>query len=173
MQRSSTPGAGTSGRGCSTSTSTAEAATASCPTTRRRSAPARRWLGPRGVTSFLISTSGADHAEIVGRLSALRGVVGPVAGGATVRGFHLEGPYINPVRKGAFPPRWLRAPSVDEYLRVVRGIRRDDRANDVGAGVAGGGRANRALSSRRAQSQRWATQTRRMSRRCTLSNGAV
>jgi N-acetylglucosamine-6-phosphate deacetylase len=77
-----------------------------------------RWLAPHGVTSFLISTSGKDHAEIVGRLSALRGVVGPVEGGATVRGFHLEGPYINPVRKGAFPPRWLRAPSVDEYREL-------------------------------------------------------
>jgi N-acetylglucosamine-6-phosphate deacetylase len=44
--------------------------------------------------------------------------VGPVEGGATVRGFHLEGPYINPVRKGAFPPRWLRAPSVEEYREL-------------------------------------------------------
>jgi N-acetylglucosamine-6-phosphate deacetylase len=77
-----------------------------------------RWLAPRGVTSFLISTSGGDHADIVRRLSALRDVVGPVEGGATVRGFHLEGPYINPVRKGAFPPKWLRAPSVDEYREL-------------------------------------------------------
>lgn len=77
-----------------------------------------RWLVPRGVTSFLISTSGIDHADIVRRLIALRGVVGPVEGGATIRGFHLEGPYINPVRKGAFPPRWLRAPSLDEYREL-------------------------------------------------------
>ncbi len=32
-----------------------------------------------------------------------------------MEGFHLEGPYINPARKGAFDPRWLRAPSVREY----------------------------------------------------------
>ena len=39
----------------------------------------------------------------------------PEVGAANVVGFHLEGPYINPVRKGAFDPRWLRAPSVGEY----------------------------------------------------------
>jgi N-acetylglucosamine-6-phosphate deacetylase len=77
-----------------------------------------RWVVRRGVTSFLISTSGPDHASIVRRLRALARVVGPVEGGARVVGFHLEGPYINPVRKGAFPPRWLRAPSVDEWREL-------------------------------------------------------
>jgi N-acetylglucosamine-6-phosphate deacetylase len=35
-----------------------------------------------------------------------------------VLGFHLEGPYINPKRKGAFDPRWLRPPSADEYREL-------------------------------------------------------
>ena len=92
-----------------------------------------RWVATRGVTSFLVSTCGRDHAEIVRRLRAIAPAVGPHpltpsppggeggsgGGAARVLGFHLEGPYINPVRKGAFPPPWLRAPSADEYRELV------------------------------------------------------
>ena len=75
-----------------------------------------RWAVTHGVTSFLISTSGRDHAEILRRLRALAPVIGkPGPGEARALGFHLEGPYINPVRKGAFDPRWLRPPNVREY----------------------------------------------------------
>jgi N-acetylglucosamine-6-phosphate deacetylase len=77
-----------------------------------------RWVATRGVTSFLVSTSGNSHADIVRRLSAVAPAIGAVDGGARALGFHLEGPYINPVRKGAFPPRWLRAPSADEYREL-------------------------------------------------------
>ena len=91
-----------------------------------------RWIATRGVTSFLVSTCGRDHAEIVRRLRAVAPAIGPhpltpsppggeggsFGGAARVLGFHLEGPYINPVRKGAFPPRWLRAPSADEYREL-------------------------------------------------------
>jgi N-acetylglucosamine-6-phosphate deacetylase len=81
-----------------------------------------RWVAARGVTSFLVSTSGRDHAEIVQRLRALAPLVDrggvSTADGARVAGFHLEGPYINPVRKGAFPPAWLRPPSAAEYREL-------------------------------------------------------
>ncbi|MDE3096909.1 MAG: N-acetylglucosamine-6-phosphate deacetylase [Chloroflexota bacterium] len=74
-----------------------------------------RWVVRHGVTSFLVSTSGRDHAEILRRLRALAPVVGREPGAARVLGFHLEGPYINPARKGAFDARWLRPPSAGEY----------------------------------------------------------
>lgn len=79
-----------------------------------------RWVVSRGVTGFLISTSGRDHEQIRRRLRALAPLVGnPEPGSARVLGFHLEGPYINPLRKGAFDPRWLRTPSVKEYEELV------------------------------------------------------
>jgi len=78
-----------------------------------------RWVAARGITGFLISTSGRDHAEIVRRLEALAPAVGCEPGAARVLGFHLEGPYINPARKGAFPPSWLRAPDAHEYWDLV------------------------------------------------------
>jgi N-acetylglucosamine-6-phosphate deacetylase len=77
-----------------------------------------RWVATRGITSFLVSTSGRDHQEILRRLRATAPAVGMEPGAARVLGFHLEGPYINPVRKGAFPPPWLRAPSAAEYLEL-------------------------------------------------------
>lgn len=74
-----------------------------------------RWVARRGITSFLVSTSGSDHADIVRRLRAIAPAIGSEPRAARVLGFHLEGPYINPVRKGAFPPRWLRSPNAVEY----------------------------------------------------------
>jgi N-acetylglucosamine-6-phosphate deacetylase len=76
------------------------------------------WVAQRGVTSFLVSTSGRDHADILRRLRALAPAIGAAPGGARALGFHLEGPYINPVRKGAFPPKWLRPPSAGEYREL-------------------------------------------------------
>ncbi|HYM16397.1 MAG TPA: N-acetylglucosamine-6-phosphate deacetylase [Dehalococcoidia bacterium] len=78
-----------------------------------------RWAVTRGVTSFLVSTFGRDHAQILRRLQALAPLIGkPGPGEARALGFHLEGPYINPARKGAFDPRWLRPPSVREYEQL-------------------------------------------------------
>lgn len=80
-----------------------------------------RWAVRNGVTGFLVSTSGPDHATIRRRLDALAPIAAlpPPANSARMLGFHLEGPYINPARKGAFPPGWLRAPSVVEYGQLV------------------------------------------------------
>jgi N-acetylglucosamine-6-phosphate deacetylase len=78
-----------------------------------------RWIARRGVTSFLVSTSGRDHADIVRKLHAIAPAIGQIDGGARALGFHLEGPYINPARKGAFPSAWLRPPDVREYNELV------------------------------------------------------
>ncbi|HXK34015.1 MAG TPA: N-acetylglucosamine-6-phosphate deacetylase [Dehalococcoidia bacterium] len=77
-----------------------------------------RWVARYGVTSFLVSTAGPDHASIVRRLRTVAPAIAPVEGGARPLGFHLEGPYINPARTGAFPPAWLRDPDVREYREL-------------------------------------------------------
>jgi N-acetylglucosamine-6-phosphate deacetylase len=78
-----------------------------------------RFAATRGVTSFLVSTSGRDHADIVRRLRAVAPAIGHEPGAARALGFHLEGPYINPARKGAFPPQWLRSPAAGEYCELA------------------------------------------------------
>jgi N-acetylglucosamine-6-phosphate deacetylase len=75
-----------------------------------------RWAPRNGVTSFLISTVGRDDADTLETLWGLAPTVGQNSG-AEPLGFHLEGPFINPVRKGAFPPDFLRAPARDEFAR--------------------------------------------------------
>ncbi len=74
------------------------------------------WAPRNGVTSFLVSTVGNGPDETEAILEALAPAVGHTSG-AEVLGFHLEGPFINPVRHGAFPPGMLRAPSVEEWER--------------------------------------------------------
>jgi N-acetylglucosamine-6-phosphate deacetylase len=78
-----------------------------------------RWVVRHGVTGFLVSTSGPDHDEVARRLRALAPCVGGAPDGARVLGFHLEGPYINPARKGAFDPAWLRSPDAREYAALA------------------------------------------------------
>jgi N-acetylglucosamine-6-phosphate deacetylase len=79
-----------------------------------------RWVVSRGVTSFLVSTSGPDHADIVRRLQACLSALRPLPGAAEAVCFHLEGPFLNPKRKGAFPEGWLRLPSAREFEEYAR-----------------------------------------------------
>ena len=72
------------------------------------------WAPRNGVTSFLVSTVGQDAGDTAAIFRALAPVVGS-AGGAEALGFHMEGPFINPVRHGAFPPGMLRSPSAAEF----------------------------------------------------------
>ncbi len=75
-----------------------------------------RWAPRNGVTSFLVSTVGRDSTETVAILEGL----GPAIGereGAEALGFHLEGPFISPQRKGAFPSSYLREPLAEEFAR--------------------------------------------------------
>jgi N-acetylglucosamine-6-phosphate deacetylase len=73
------------------------------------------WAPRNGVTAFLVSVVGSDSEDTSGILSALRPAIDVQSAGATALGFHLEGPFINPLRRGAFPGELLRPPSAAEF----------------------------------------------------------
>jgi N-acetylglucosamine-6-phosphate deacetylase len=52
-------------------------------------------------------------------VGAIAEAAGPVEGGATIVGAHLEGPWINPARAGAQDPAGIRPPDVAEARRLL------------------------------------------------------
>ena len=78
-----------------------------------------RWAPRNGVTAFLVSTVGRNVGETERLFAALAPAIGG-AGGAEALGFHMEGPFINPARKGAFHANMLRDPSVEQWERFQR-----------------------------------------------------
>ncbi|HLI50573.1 MAG TPA: N-acetylglucosamine-6-phosphate deacetylase [Thermomicrobiaceae bacterium] len=77
------------------------------------------WAASTGVTSFLIAAVGTPgripDVEIETAVKAIESS----PPGARPLGIHLEGPYINPARRGAHPTDWLRSPSPDETEQVL------------------------------------------------------
>ncbi len=73
-----------------------------------------RFLVRHGVTAYLATTMAASPERI---LAAVRNVAAfPLPrDGAQHLGVHLEGPYLNPMHKGAQPERHLRPPDAAEY----------------------------------------------------------
>lgn len=82
-----------------------------------------RWVVRSGVTSFLISTAAPGHERLLRRLEACVAAVGPMHGGAEPLGFHLEGPFINPARRGAFDAAWLTPPDAGAYRELAAAAR--------------------------------------------------
>lgn len=79
-----------------------------------------RW----GTTAFLASPMAANHEELCENLAALAAALECPYPGAQPIGIHLEGPFLSPVKHGAFLPEWLREPDEREagaYLEAARG----------------------------------------------------
>ena len=78
------------------------------------------WAASTGVTGFLCTLAAPDaaslHSLVCAYVDLFRGGRLP---GAQPLGLHLEGPYLNPERKGAFNEAWLRLPNVDEVQALL------------------------------------------------------
>jgi N-acetylglucosamine-6-phosphate deacetylase len=79
-----------------------------------------RFHARHGTTSLLATTVSDTPERLLRAVAAAGRIVGrPVAGGATIRGIHLEGPWIAPSKRGAHDPQALRPPDVGELRRLA------------------------------------------------------
>lgn len=70
-----------------------------------------------GVTGFLATTWTDTNARITAALDCIRDNIGPLPGGATLLGAHLEGPYLNCKKGGAQNLDAIRRADREEALR--------------------------------------------------------
>jgi N-acetylglucosamine-6-phosphate deacetylase len=78
-----------------------------------------RFHAGHGVTALLPTTWSASESDLAATVKAIASVTGPVEGGATILGAHLEGPWINAGRCGAQDPAAIRPPDVAEAGRLL------------------------------------------------------
>src|SRR2546427_6920757 len=78
-----------------------------------------RWVISRGVTGFLATVFASDFDEALAFVRAA-GYVSDRQheGGAEILGINLEGPFVNPQRRGALPELWVRAPNPAELAAL-------------------------------------------------------
>src|SRR6266542_4152531 len=78
-----------------------------------------RWVVSRGVTGFLATVFASDFDEALAFVGAAGFVSDrPPGGGAEILGINLEGPFVNPKRRGALPKAWVRAPNPVELAAL-------------------------------------------------------
>src|SRR5512147_1056702 len=78
-----------------------------------------RFYASHGVTSFLATTWTADRSSLTNALELVEEMKGPIQGGATLLGVHLEGPYLNPTRCGAQDASLIRRADKKEALEIL------------------------------------------------------
>lgn len=75
-------------------------------------------LAKYGVTSFLATTMTAAINEIEEAVKTIADTGGSVSG-AKIAGIHLEGPFINPIQKGAQSDRFISKPSLEVFKEIA------------------------------------------------------
>jgi len=78
-----------------------------------------RWVASTGTTAFVITVVGVPQALPIVQLHAAASAMAQTSQGAEPLGIHLEGPYLNPTRRGAHHPSWLRLPDPDDVRALL------------------------------------------------------
>lgn len=78
-----------------------------------------RWVASSGTTAFLVGVVGVPNGLPEAQLRAAVEAIEQPGPGAEPVGIHMEGPYINPERRGAHDPAWLRIPNEAETERIL------------------------------------------------------
>lgn len=76
-------------------------------------------LARHGTTSFLATTLSASESDTEIAVRGMAAQTGTVLDGACLIGIHLEGPYLNPLRRGTHNTDHLKLPSVPAFRRLV------------------------------------------------------
>ncbi len=78
-----------------------------------------QFLARHGTTAFFATTMSASDEALREALGAFAGNRRRVGDGAAALGIHMEGPYLNAVRRGAHRPAFLKQADVKEFLGYV------------------------------------------------------
>lgn len=78
-----------------------------------------RALARYGTTAFLATTMSAPDADLETAIRSLATHRHAATDGATPIGIHMEGPYLNPVRRGTHQAGCLRKAELESFLRFV------------------------------------------------------
>ncbi|MGX7025975.1 N-acetylglucosamine-6-phosphate deacetylase [Vagococcus hydrophili] len=71
-----------------------------------------------GCTGFLVTSVTSSLEQLLNMIAATKKVIGKEEG-AKILGIHLEGPYLNPIKKGMQDPNYLRLPDLTEIKNIV------------------------------------------------------
>ena len=83
-----------------------------------------KYLASKGVTSFQPTIGGNTLEVIKESVYNLRTVIEEGHEGSNIIGIHMEGPFLNPEKKGAFKVEYLLEPSIElmkEFLQIGNG----------------------------------------------------
>lgn len=74
-----------------------------------------------GTTSVLGTTITADYAKTLLAIKTHKKLIGHHLNGANLVGIHLEGPFINPLKKGGHPVKYMKKVDYDSLQYFVKG----------------------------------------------------
>ncbi|WP_169088856.1 N-acetylglucosamine-6-phosphate deacetylase [Paenibacillus sp. PL91] len=72
-----------------------------------------------GCTSFLATSVSSTMEDLLEMIRSVKRAIGQEAG-AKIAGIHLEGPYLNPKRKGMQNEKYLRHPNLEEMKMIFQ-----------------------------------------------------